>query len=137
MRVGEGFVIDSHGSTSQQQDILISETVHGPVFSIVGSAAASHIPCEIVFSCGEVKSALNKKSLFDIMKKTWSVKNLVRHSEVDPNGLLGSTYCYRNLGSTAIVDGGHKGYDQGNQALDQVFCFAIAGTNELSKDKML
>lgn len=77
--VGEGFVIDSYGGTSLQQDIIIYERDICPVFSINDTPETTFYPCEGVIAVGEIKSRLEKSSLCDAIKKIASVKRLQRH----------------------------------------------------------
>ena len=61
--VGEGFVIDSYGGTSRQQDVVLYERDICPVFSINKTPQTTYYPCEGVIGIGEVKSSLDGDSL--------------------------------------------------------------------------
>ena len=77
--VGEGFVIDSYGGTSRQQDVVLYERGICPVFSINQTPETTFYPCEGVIAVGEIKSSLDRESLKDAFKKVASVKALRRH----------------------------------------------------------
>lgn len=74
--VGSGCVIDSHGLTSKQCDIVIYEKNFCPVFSINDNPETTYYPCESVIAVGEIKSAIGTKELIDSFAKIESVKNL-------------------------------------------------------------
>lgn len=76
--VGEGFVIDSYGGTSRQQDVVLYERDICPVFSVNNTPQTTYYPCEGVIAVGEVKSSLNRDSLGDAFAKIASVKALRR-----------------------------------------------------------
>ncbi len=77
--VGEGFVIDSYGGTSRQQDVILYERDICPVFSINRTLQTTYYPCEGVIAVGEIKSSLDRNSLQDAFEKVASVKRLRRH----------------------------------------------------------
>ena len=77
--VGEGFVIDSYGGTSRQQDVILYERDICPVFSVNNTPQTTYYPCEGVIAVGEVKSSLDTASLMDAFQKVASVKQLRRH----------------------------------------------------------
>ena len=76
--VGSGCVIDTHGRTSRQQDIVLYERDICPVFSINDTPETTYYPCEGVIAVGEVKSTLNRERLTDAFQKVESVKRLRR-----------------------------------------------------------
>ena len=67
--VGEGFVIDSYGGTSRQQDVILYERDICPVFSVNNTPQTTYYPCEGVIAVGEVKSSLDTASLRDAFQK--------------------------------------------------------------------
>ena len=77
--VGEGFVIDSYGGTSRQQDVILYERDICPVFSINRTPQTTYYPCEGVIAVGEIKSVLDRNSLQDAFETVASVKRLRRH----------------------------------------------------------
>ena len=81
--VGEGFVIDSYGATSRQQDVILYERDICPVFSINRTPQTTYYPCEGVIAVGEIKSSLDRHSLQDAFQKVASVKRLRRHAVHD------------------------------------------------------
>ena len=80
--VGSGCVIDVHGGTSKQMDVVLYEKAVCPVFSINETAGSRYYPCEGVLAVGEVKSRIGKKELADCFEKVASVKRLERHFSV-------------------------------------------------------
>ena len=73
--VGTGFVIDSQGGLSRQQDIVIHRRDYHPVFSIGG---VNYFPVESVAVVAEVKSTLNKRTFSEALVNGLSVKSLDR-----------------------------------------------------------
>lgn len=123
--VGSGLIIDSFGSVSKQQDIVVYEKI-SPVFSINGSPDATFYPVEGVIAAGEVKSSLGKPQLKDTFEKSASVKKLKRYA-VPPAGLgQSSTISFRSYGSTQMINGvAAEQYDQEKNSLDQIFYFVL------------
>lgn len=116
--VGSGCVIDSYGSTSKQQDIVIYESNQCPVFSINESEDATYYPCESVIAVGEVKSTLGRRELEDSFEKIKSVKSLKRYSE--------DNFSWRKFGnSTGIAGADSERFDPENKTSDQVLGFII------------
>lgn len=80
LRVGvdRGFVIDVHGATSCQMDIVIYDRTVGTVFEISG---VKYFPCESVIAVGEVKTGISsRRELRDALEKVRSAKALDRTS---------------------------------------------------------
>ena len=77
--VGEGFVIDSYGGTSRQQDVILYERDICPRFSINDTPETTYYPCEGVIAVGEIKSSLDGRELENSFRKIESVKKLQRH----------------------------------------------------------
>ena len=78
--MGQGFVIDSYGGTSRQQDIVLYERDICPVFSINDERQSTYYPCEGVIAVGEIKSRQDTDSLEDGFEKVVSVKRLRRYA---------------------------------------------------------
>lgn len=76
--VGSGFIIDSFGGTSRQQDVVLYEEDICPVFSVNNTPETTYYPSEGVIAVGEVKTSLNRSTLEDAFKKIASVKKLQR-----------------------------------------------------------
>ena len=116
--VGEGFVIDSYGATSRQQDVILYERDICPVFSINRTPQTTYYPCEGVIAVGEIKSSLDRDSLQDAFQKVASVKRLRRHVVHDsmPNPTTGGPIpLYRNylaLRRDAITDVNEGRYER-------------------------
>ena len=137
--VGEGFVIDSYGGTSRQQDVVLYERNFCPVFSINGTPQTTYYPCEGVIAVGEIKSRLDGHSLEDAFAKVASVKALRRFVVADrmPHPTSGEpiplrrNYLSPRRDSIIALDEGSV--DQGWQ---QVFGFVLAGESHLSRDTL-
>ena len=71
--IGSGFVIDSTGRSSLQQDIVIYDVAKCPILYDLGSQV---FPVEGVYAVIEVKSNLNGEELNDSIEKILSVKKL-------------------------------------------------------------
>ena len=138
--VGEGFVIDSYGGTSQQQDVVIYERDLCPVFSINQTPQTTYYPCECVIAVGEIKSWLDRKSLDDAFKKVSSVKALRRHTVTDfmPNPTTGEpislkrNYLSPQGDSIVEVSEGSEQKERG-----QVFGFVLAGESRLTCNSLV
>ena len=132
--IGSGCIIDSYGNTSKQIDIVLYEKDFCPVFCINESAETTYYPCEGVIAVGEVKSTLNSKELSNIFKKMESIKKLKRHS-VPEKSMLRDTDCYafRHYGvKNSFEPAQSEDFDQVNNSTDQIFCFALCGSLELT-----
>ena len=105
--VGTGFVIDSQGNVSLQQDIVLYEDGICPVFRLNESSDAAFYPCEGVFAVGEVKSTIGTKEAQDIIEKVASVRRLNRFALPDPQGI-----CFRPYGSRMALGLAKKSYVQ-------------------------
>jgi len=99
--VGSGFIIDSHGSTSRQTDIVLYERDICPVFSINNTPGTTFYPCEGVIAVGQVKSTLDKTRLKEEFEKIASAKRLKRFPIHHPVPYKGTPLpLERNYGST-------------------------------------
>ena len=138
--VGEGFVIDSYGATSRQQDVILYERDICPVFSINRTPQTTYYPCEGVIAVGEIKSSLDRHSLQDAFQKVASVKRLRRHVVHDliPNPTTGGPIpVYRNylaLHRDEITDV-NEGRD--NRERLQIFGFVLAGDSRLKNETLV
>lgn len=138
--VGEGFVIDSYGGTSRQQDVILFERDICPVFSINNTPQTTYYPCEGVIAVGEIKSLLDRSSLKDAFEKIASVKQLRRHvvHEFMPHPTTGMpipmSRNYLTLGQKSIVDV-NEGKD--NKDRQEIFGFVLAGESRLGKETLV
>ena len=138
--VGEGFVIDSHGGTSQQQDVVLYERDICPVFSINKTPQTTYYPCEGVIAVGEIKSRLDRNSLEDAFKKVASVKALRRHTVAHfmPHPTTGEQiplkrkYLSPHGNSDVLVD-----EDTEQEEREQIFGFVLAGESRLNHDSLV
>ena len=128
--VGSGCVIDTHGRTSRQQDIVLYERDICPVFSINDTPETTYYPCEGVIAVGEVKSTLNRERLTDAFQKVESVKRLrrmdTRHAIPMPDTRLRPPLyrSYSSLRSPDILDIEERNeHDHRNQ----IFGFILSG----------
>ena len=128
--VGEGFIIDSEGSTSQQMDVVLYEKDICPVFSVNRTPQTTFYPCEGVIAVGEVKSTLDRRPLEDGFQKIASVKKLQRRAVHDfmPHPTSGEPIVhyrnYGNLHTPSVVNIAEK---QSPDGTDQIFGFVVAG----------
>lgn len=74
--VGTGFIVDSKGEQSAQQDIIIFDRQYSPLFMV--HPDVQYIPAEAVYAVIEVKTNLSKPELLDAAEKISSVKSLYR-----------------------------------------------------------
>ena len=133
MGVGEGFVIDSYGGTSRQQDIVLYERDLCPVFSINRTSQTTYYPCEGVIAVGEIKSWLDRDALKDAFEKIASVKALQRHPTTDrmPHPTTGESiplrrnYLSPRGDSIVRLDKGPKERER-----QQVFGFILGGSRD-------
>jgi hypothetical protein len=128
--VGSGCVVDSSGSTSKQQDVLIYERDLCPVFCLNDSPETTYYPCENVIAVGEVKSSLDRRGLEDAFNKIKSVKALNRYS---PNPLSWRTYGGHNsfLGADSEI------YDPSSKFMDQIYGFILCKNISMNLDNFL
>ena len=132
-----GFVFDSHGEVSLQQDVVINERQFGLSFSLGSVDGPTYFPCETVIAAGEVKSKLTKKELTNSFAKCISVKSLRRKLLTE---ILGNEYegeFGRKYGSaTSLGLLGPDAFDQIRHSQDQVFYFCVSQVCSVS-DKVL
>ncbi len=138
--VGEGFVIDSYGGTSRQQDVILYERDICPVFSINRTPQTTYYPCEGVIGVGEIKSSLDRDSLQDAFEKVASVKRLRRHIVHDlmPHPTTGAPIpLYRNYltPSRDAITRLDEGRDDKERL--QIFGFMLAGESRLKHETLV
>ncbi len=132
--VGEGFVIDSYGGTSRQQDVILYERDICPKFSVNDTPETTYYPCEGVIAVGEIKSSLDGRALEDSFCKIESVKKLQRHDvpHFMPHPTTGHAMPIRRNYLTpsgdSVVDV-NEGMEQEETA--QTFGFILAGESQL------
>ena len=132
--VGSGFVIDSHGGTSSQTDLVVYERDICPAFSINDTPGTTYYPCEGVIAVGQVKSTLTKKLLEDEFKKIASVKRLRRHPvhDVMPHPTTGAPMAlhrsYGNIQNPSVIDITEKSETSSSR---QIFGFIVAGKSQM------
>ena len=129
--VGTGFVIDSQGNVSLQQDIVLYEDGICPVFRLNESSDAAFYPCEGVFAVGEVKSTIGTKEAQDIIDKVASVRRLNRFARPDPQGI-----CFRPYGSRMALGLAKKSYVQNSDGKHQIWGFGIARKTALTPQSL-
>ena len=138
--VGEGFVIDSYGGTSRQQDVVLYERDLCPAFSVNRTPQTTYYPCEGVIAVGEVKSRLDGDSLEDAFAKVASVKALRRYTVTGrmPHPTSGEQiplsrrYLSQSRDSVTRLDEGPEDRER-----QRVFGFVLAGESRLSRDTLV
>ena len=138
--VGEGFVIDSYGATSRQQDVILYERDICPVFSINRTPQTTYYPCEGVIGTGEIKSSLDRGSLQDAFEKIASMKRLQRHRvhHLVPHPETGAPIPmnrnYLTSHTDSVIDLNEKS-DQEEKL--QIFGFVLAGESRLKHETLV
>lgn len=132
IEIGSGQIIDSFGSISRQQDIVIFERDFCPRFSINDTPSATYYPIEGTVAVGEVKSTLSLKELKDSFAKIESAKSLRRYTyPVNIND-------FRRYGSGLTISGANdERLDFVKKYQDQVFGFILCNTFASSPRTML
>ncbi|MDP3732041.1 MAG: hypothetical protein Q8R31_03285 [Candidatus Omnitrophota bacterium] len=74
--INRGVVIDSKGSQSRQQDIVIFDRQYSPL--IYKQEKTIFIPVECIYAVLEVKTQLTKEEIQDSLKKISSIRKLYR-----------------------------------------------------------
>lgn len=115
--VATGFIIDSHGEQSLQQDLIIVRRDYHPRFQVGG---AYYFPVEAVAAVIEVKSTLNKSTLLQAIENAASVKGLDR---------TGGGHNYLVVGGAG---GGMIEYAQNDNDWHEVKSFIVASRSEVS-----
>ena len=139
--VGEGFVIDSYGGTSRQQDVVLYERDICPVFSINDTPQTTFYPCEGVIAAGEIKSRLDRGSLEDAFEKVASVKALRRHAVAHfmPHPETGAPIPrkrkYLSPGGDESVVNLDEAPEQ--KESEQILGFVLAGESRLSHESLV
>ena len=138
--VGEGFIIDSYGGTSRQQDVILYERDICPRFSINDTPETTYYPCEGVIAVGEIKTSLDGSTLEDAFRKIDSVKKLQRHvfPHFMPHPTTGHTMPimrnYLSPRDDSIADV-NEVMEQEDKA--QIFGFILAGESKLSLETLV
>lgn len=139
--VGEGFVIDSYGGTSRQQDVVLYERDICPVFSVNDTPHTTYYPIEGVIGVGEIKSWLDRQEIRDAFDKIASVKKLRRHVVSDsmphpttgePMPLSRNYLTYHRNDAIFSVDKATK-----PEARLEVFGFVLAGASRLGLNALV
>jgi hypothetical protein len=135
---GSGLLIDSFGHQSAQQDIVFYERDFCPIYSINDTPEATYYLIEGVIAVGEVKSAVDKATLFDALRKLKSAKLLRRYSEKTQGGTTPPLAAYRPFGSgSSFAAVPQDEYDQAKNFRDQIFSFLICKRFQNSPDAVL
>lgn len=92
--IGTGIIIDSDGSQSKQQDIIIYDSFTSPLF--LNSKSTIMVPIENVYATIEVKSTLNKIELEKSVNNIKSVRNLSKVTlKTQSTPSIGILFAYR------------------------------------------
>ena len=133
--VGTGFVIDSEGRRSKQQDLIIYESQFSPVFSV---GTVNYYPCETVIAVGEIKSRIGKPELRDIYEKISSVRRLNKFPKLPRRKPIENGVHYRRHLSKEV--GSMKGdltTIQNSSSATQIYGFGFGGSFGASPDTMI
>jgi len=126
--VEQGFVVDSYGHTSLQQDIVLFERGPSPVFRTPSDVEAGNYPCECVIAAGEVKASTYGGWARDVFQKSASAKRMrraLRQETVSGN----SWFPWRHYGTRATGTEEHARdaiFDQDRHATDRILTFGVA-----------
>ena len=127
--VEHGFVVDSYGFTSLQQDVVLFERVRSPVFrTLADGAGAGNFPCECVIATGEVKAGTYSGWVRDVFQKSESAKRMRRALGLEE--ISGTTwfpwrlYGDRSRPAEDLVHG--PIFDQDRNPTDRIMTFGIA-----------
>lgn len=106
--VDKGFVIDSDGSISEQQDIIIYDRQYTPY--LLNKDGVIYVPAESVYGVIEVKQELNRKYVKYAGEKIASVRKLNRTSVEIPHagGKYEAKEPFRILGGLVCLKCGWK-----------------------------
>jgi hypothetical protein len=116
--VSTGFIVDAHGSVSQQIDVIVYNKLTCPQFEAVGGK--KFFPCESVVCVGGIRSSLTSKQT---AKQAFD--NLLSVKKLD-----------RSAGGRNFALINDKPIDQEANHLDQVFAFLFITDKCLSEDGM-
>ncbi len=126
IQCGSGLVLDSFGGRSTQQDIVLVERDYCPIFSVNDTPEATYFPVEGVIAVGEVKSTVDKATLFDALRKVKSARDLRRFSHRTQSNGMSSAADYRLYGHGATYAAiPSNEYDQGLKFRDQIYGFIL------------
>ena len=135
--VGSGCVIDSHGGTSKQMDVVLYERHMCPEYSINDDPATTYYPCEGVIAVGEIKSEMASRDLKDTFAKIASVKKLRRYARPTTDAIGGPYVSFRKYGSsTSFACTEEEQFDQDAKPFDQIFGFSLAGSVALQPETL-
>ena len=136
--VGTGFVVDTYGGISLQQDVVIHEAAC-PTFPLNSNTDISHYPVEGVIAVGEIKSSLDKPKLKAAFKNIASVKSLRRRAVVSQDvEQLPAAVPYRHYQEAlSFTPSDEEGYSQFGRDLDQVFGFVLSMAFKTSGSELL
>ena len=134
--MGTGCVIDSHGKTSRQMDIVLYEREICPVYRVNDTPEATYFPCEGVVAVGEVKASIDGEKLDNCFEKTQSAKELRRYwGESQPTVPKEKTY--RNYGTAVDIAGIRSANVMQERERDEIFAFVVAGTSALAPESLV
>jgi len=87
--ISTGALIDSHGRTSRQLDVIIHDAARTPVF--YRSQDVRVIPVECAYAVVEVKSYLDRGELTRAFENMQSVRSLEKKAYIKPTGVITHT----------------------------------------------
>ena len=132
--VEHGFVVDSYGFTSLQQDVVLFERMRSPVFrTLTDGGGPGNFPCECVIATGEVKAGTYSGWVRDVFRKSESAKRMrraLRHEQQSGT----SWFPWRNYGNRSTpAEDQVRGpiFDQDRNPSDRIMTFGVALESQL------
>ena len=127
--VEHGFVVDSYGFTSLQQDVVLFERMRSPVFrTLTDGVGPGNFPCECVIATGEVKAGTYSRWARDVTQKSESAKRM-RRAVGHEESMGTSWFPWRHYGdrSRPTENQVHGPiFDQDRNPGDRIMTFGIA-----------
>lgn len=137
LSIGSGLLIDSYGTQSKQQDIVIFERDFCPVYSINDTPDANYFPIEGVIANGEIKSSINKKDLLKALDNIRSAKLLRKYAQKTDEGFRSFAY-FRNFGrAVSLATIPSNEFNQDRNYRDQIYSFILCNSFASSPNTVL
>ena len=140
LEIGSGCVIDVHGSTSRQFDVVLHESLC-PVFCVNETPETTYFPCEGVVAVGEIKSRIGSREVQDVLAKVASLRKLKRqfgntqHKEDRRGGERRAVTAYRHYNELKR-DAFKDGVDPAIHTDGDILTFALTEQAQLSWERL-
>jgi len=133
--VNKGFVIDSNGSISEQQDIIIYDAQYTPC--LLNKDGVIYVPAESVYAIVEVKQELSRKYVKYAGDKIGTVRRLertsapIRHAggtytAKPPHRIIGGLVCLKSSWKSGIagrrIEGALQQVKENSCQIDLICC---------------